>query len=389
MAHMNFEQTMMLDASADMRETKDGYLVCSPRIARTGIQLYRGPEVGRPDLDVVRVYRPESEVMHKDAVASLAFKPVTIEHPNEPITAKNWKHLAVGHLSDEALRDGEFIRTPMILMDAAAIAEVRGGRQQLSVGYTAVLKWIDGETDEGEPYDAIQTAIRANHVAITHAARGGPKLRMGDNSKEIKMAKYMVDGVAVELEDRDLQVVERYINKLQGELATAQTVLATARTTAQNDVATAQTETANATAQLQTKDAELATLKQQLTDATVTAEKLDLLADARAAVKQRAKALLDSVVLDKKSDADIRRQVVNARMGDTAKDWNDDMITASFNTLAIAQDSGNGSNGLPHVVNVVRHNDNFGGIDLRAKAYAEYDEALANRWKTAGGRSPS
>ena len=165
--------------------------------------------------------------------------------------------------------------------------------------------------------------------------------------------KIMIDGIGVEMEERDLQVVERRIGALETELATAKTELATAKTTAQNDVATARTETANATAVSQTKDAEIATLKQQLADATITAEKLDARADARAQVKQRAKALLDTVVLDKKSDEDIRRQVVNATLGDTAKDWTDDMVTASFNTLANAvQDSGNG---LSTVVNILAH----------------------------------
>ena len=56
---MSFTETTMLDAHAEMRETKDGYLVCSPRISRTGVQIYKGFEVGRPDLDEVRIYRPE------------------------------------------------------------------------------------------------------------------------------------------------------------------------------------------------------------------------------------------------------------------------------------------------------------------------------------------
>ena len=181
MPKTSFTDTYALDATTvQMRETADGYLVCQPRIARTGIQLYTGAEVGRPDLEQVRVYRPESEVMHRDALKSLAGKPVTIEHPDEPVTAKNWKDLAVGHLGDEVLRDGEFVRVPLILMDAEAIGIARSGKRELSVGYSAVLQWADGVTPSGEPFDVTQTAIRANHVAITHTARGGDKLRMGD-----------------------------------------------------------------------------------------------------------------------------------------------------------------------------------------------------------------
>ena len=131
---MDFIDTYSLDtATVQLRETADGYVVCQPRIARTGIQLYAGAEVGRPDLDQVRVYRPENEVMHKDSLKSLAGKPVTIEHPAEPVTAKNWKDLAVGHMGDEVLRDGEFVRVPLILMDAGAI-DITRERQAPIVG---------------------------------------------------------------------------------------------------------------------------------------------------------------------------------------------------------------------------------------------------------------
>ena len=173
--------TAILDAKKDLRETADGYLVCRPRIARTGIQIYSGAEVGRPGMREVRVYRPESEVFHRDAITSLAHKPVTIEHPNELVTPKNWKQHTVGHLGDEVLRDGDFIRVPLVLMDAGAIEQVREGKSQLSVGYTAMMIWADGVSPEGDPYDVTQTQIRANHVAITHTARGGAKLCMGDH----------------------------------------------------------------------------------------------------------------------------------------------------------------------------------------------------------------
>ena len=195
----------------------------------------------------------------------------------------------------------------------------------------------------------------------------------------------MVDGIAVELEERDLQVIERRIGALEKEVGIAKTELATAQTTAQNDVATARTETANATSQVQAKDAEIATLKQQLADSKVTPKKLQEMARARAGLEVRAKALLDSVVLEDKDDGEVRRQVVNAKMGDTAKGWTDDMIAASFNTLAAPLQHDNG-NGLGTVVDILRSADSS-GTDPRIKAYSEYETALSNRWKTAGARN--
>jgi len=81
----------------------------------------------------------------------------------------------------------------------------------------------------------------------------------------------------------------------------------------------------------------------------------------------------------------MRKQVVLAKLGDVAKDWNDDMVTASFNTLTVVPDTGGSGNNLQHVVGVIQNSDATGGNSV-AKAYQQYDTDLANRWKTAGAR---
>jgi cation transport regulator ChaB len=386
-----FDEMIVLDAGAAIRKTSDGYLVCNPRIARIGVQDYAGWEVGRPDMERVRVYRPEEEVFHVDAIASLAFKPVTLEHPKEYVGADNWRKLAVGHLSGDVLRDGDFVRMPLIVMDAEAVAEVEDGKEQLSLGYSAMLEWGDGISPQGEAYNATQHDIRANHVAITQIARGGPKLRMGDNRKvkpkERPMPRsFVIDGITVEMEERDQQVVERAMAKLESDLGAAQQELNLLRASSATELATAKTETANATTAAQTKDAEIATLKQQLVDAKLTPQALDKLVHDRVQTAQKAKAILgDALVIDGKTDIDIKRQVVLAKLGDQAKDWNDDMVTASFNTLTAVAAAPN-TNDSMRLGDVLLLNNN-GNTDPRNKAYAEYDEALSNRWKTAGMRS--
>lgn len=174
-------------ASADVgkvRKTDDGYLTANPRVARIGIQLYNGSEVGRPDLKTVRVYRSPAEVFSHDAMKSLAHRPVTVLHPPESVTARTWGQYAVGHSADEVLRDGNAIRVPMVLMDQRGIDAFERGAKEISVGYTTDLKWGEGKTPEGETYDAIQTAIRGNHIALVPAARGGKTLRFGDGRQD-------------------------------------------------------------------------------------------------------------------------------------------------------------------------------------------------------------
>lgn len=166
------------------RRTGDGYLVAEARVARTGIQIYNGDEIGRPDLKEVRVYRPPEEVFKKASLQSYAHRPLTNDHPREPVNDKNWKKFAVGHTADEIVRDGNFVRVPLTMMDGAAIKAWEDGKKELSLGYLCDLKWEPGEytDDAGEThaYDAKQVNIRANHLALVTRARGGDQLRIGD-----------------------------------------------------------------------------------------------------------------------------------------------------------------------------------------------------------------
>ena len=182
-----------VDASS-VRRTRDGYLAATPRVARVGIQEYLGSEVGRPDLQKVRVYRPRSEVMSADSRKTYAHKPVTNNHPPVPVTKENWKQFAVGHTSGEVWIDGDYIRVPMMVADAAAISDVDNGKIELSLGYSTDLDWTPGVLENGDTYDAVQRNIRANHLAIVKKARGGDKLKVGD-AKEKPLA-FHVDSVA-------------------------------------------------------------------------------------------------------------------------------------------------------------------------------------------------
>ena len=352
---------MTLDA-ASTRRTSDGYLVAMPRVARVGIQEYRGFEVGRPTLDRVRVYRSEAEVFSTDALTSFAHRPVTIEHPPVAVTADNWKKYAVGQTGDEVARDGEAIRVPLVLMDKAAIDDVMAGKRELSMGYTTKLEWQPGTTEDGQSYDAIQTRIRGNHLAIVDTARGGPTLRIGDkpdgplSASEIvavlreaqdrgalaprrelsdaaitEIAKGLsrmstktltIDGVEIEIPDTAAAIVKRALKDAETKLADA---------TREKDEA--EKDGKEAKDAVAARDAEIATLKTQLDEARDPA-RIDQAVKDRALVIDKAKALMPKVTIDGKSDADVRRQVVDAKLGDTAKGWTDDQVAASFAALA-------------------------------------------------------
>ena len=73
-------------------------------------------------------------------------------------------------------------------------------------------------TEDGVAYDAVQKSVRANHLAVVTAARGGPSLRIGDDTnpkKEVQMVdlkSMVVDGITVQLTDTAMQVVQKAMN---------------------------------------------------------------------------------------------------------------------------------------------------------------------------------
>ena len=162
------------------RKTSDGYLACEARISKSGnIQTYAGYEVGRPDLPSVRLFRPESAVFDKASMASASHKPVTMGHPAGQVDAASWKATAVGWTGGDVARDGDFLKIPLMLADAAAIRAVEAGTRALSAGYDATISWVPGVSPSGEPFDGQMTAITLNHCAIVENPRC-PGARIGD-----------------------------------------------------------------------------------------------------------------------------------------------------------------------------------------------------------------
>lgn len=313
---MQFTDKLTLDGA--IRRTDDGYGVVSARVARGGnVQVYLGSEVGVNDKATVRVYRPEAEVFKKDAIGSYAGVPVTINHPKNGVSADTWKDLAVGEVGDDVLRDGEFVRVPMMLRDAKAIKAVEDGKRELSMGYSAEITFADGVTPAGEPFDAIMSDFKMNHVALVDQARGGAELRIGDGAdkwgaspvhpqdeqkgtRSMTNRTLMVDGLSVELADKDAQIVQRALDGFNKQIVDLQTA-------AGEDKAT-----------IAAKDTEIGTLKvelQKAKDAALKPEDVDKLVADRSALVDTVK-LIDSKIEIKGTDADLRRAAVKSKLGD-------------------------------------------------------------------------
>ena len=295
----------------DTKLSDSGYLEAFALTARTGIQQYLGFEVGRPDLKVVNVYRDEKEVFSKRSLESFSKIPMTNDHPGQPVTAANWKQVAVGTTGDEVLRDGEYLKIGLKITDGDAVAAVQAGKRELSVGYSCELVWEDGEAPDGTKYQAKQTNIIADHIAIVQRGRAGSRASIGDSwpqhtptpeEKPMTLKTVTVDGIPVEVTDQGAVV----ITTLQGRLADAASKLTAAE-------AAHATAIAAKDADLAKKDAEIDGLKaKQVTDA-----QLDERVKARGDLIAKAKSIHDGDYAGK-SDAEIRKAVVIAKIGDAA-----------------------------------------------------------------------
>jgi hypothetical protein len=329
-----------------VKRTREGYLVADARAARIGIQEYSGREVdpdgslGLRDKTVVRVLRPESEVFHKDAIASFSTIAVTNDHPPEAVTSDNWRKYGVGETGDEILRDGKFMRVPLAIRDAAAIRAFEGGKQELSCGYTCDVDPTGGTTDDGLQYDAVQRNIRGNHVALVARGRAGPEVRIGDENP-MTLKTITVDGIPVEVTDAAATVIAT----LQGRIATADTARATA------DAAHA-TALAARDGQLATKDAEI----ERLTKLVLSDTALDDRVAARADLIGKAKTITGDANFVTKglSDAAIRKAVVLAKVPTLAADASQTYIDARFDILAEGVTTDTGPNVLADAVRQIK-----------------------------------
>lgn len=335
---VQFRDALTLDAP---KRTKDGFLAVRARSARTGVYQYSGRDVdpdnkhGLRDRALVNVLRDDATVFDTAAVQSFIGKPVTDDHPAQPVTASNWRDHARGTIMG-ALRDGDYLAFDLLLTDEATIAKVDAGKRELSNGYGAELEFGDFKAADGTACQARQSKITGgNHVALVDRGRAGSECAVKDGfalceaapsdifdslTKESPMPKIVtVDGLSVDVSNADTAA------------STIATLIA-ARDTATTQVTDLTKQVSTLTAESETKDAKIATLEQQVKDAKPTPAQLRAAGKALMDAAGKAKSL-GVTVSDEMDEAQIMAATVAKQMGDAAKDWTADQIAASFAVL--------------------------------------------------------
>lgn len=144
--------------------SEDGYLEDSPVLTRSGVFIYKDGKGG-----IRRELRRDEDVFHADSLASYRNKPITKGHPGK-VNADNVKSHQIGTVTTPGRQDGANVVADTVIHDPRVIKQ--DGWKELSVGYSVELIETPGEHN-GEKYDAIQTNIRVNHLAVVPKGRAG------------------------------------------------------------------------------------------------------------------------------------------------------------------------------------------------------------------------
>lgn len=166
------------EGSSPATWTADGYLVVDSYLARDGLLEYSDGESRWLEL------RPREELVK--AAASWHGTPVTNDHPPAMVKPETWKDFAVGSVLDAPTMTDpnpagvSYLRARLMVTDKDTLEAIRGGLRELSIGFTSLVE----PAPNGVGYQAVQTDLVGNHVALVKRGRAGPAVRLLMDSRD-------------------------------------------------------------------------------------------------------------------------------------------------------------------------------------------------------------
>ena len=191
--------------------TESGFLRGQGIITRAGVFTYQTNKG-----DTVRELRAPVEVFKKDSIESFHLAPLTVDHPTENVEPLTYNLLAAGAVGMPQ-RVGQLARADILICRQDALDAVKNGKNGLSCGYTCQViaaggVYIDPEGQEHR-FDAMQTHIIGNHVALCDNPRAGPtahfridadgEIRL-DVGEAMKKKVTLKGGTSVEVEESEI-----------------------------------------------------------------------------------------------------------------------------------------------------------------------------------------
>lgn len=164
--------------------TSQGFLIVEGFASRAGVFDYQ-----MPDGTIRRELRRRKDVFEARSLQSYEGAPFTNDHPGVRVTSENVSRYSSGTVLGPARQVGDMVGVRMVVQDKACVQDlIERRKKELSSGYSVVLLDESGIDAEFGRYDAVQTEIEINHLALVDAGRAGPMAKVHMDSLRMDAA---------------------------------------------------------------------------------------------------------------------------------------------------------------------------------------------------------
>ncbi|EAA0329194.1 DUF2213 domain-containing protein [Listeria monocytogenes] len=321
-------------ADSNMQVTKEGYLTVKAPVTRPGVFPYQ-----RADGGIQLEAKLPENLFSGETIQSLNAKPVTNDHPAEPVNASNHQKYAKGTTHTDACVSDNKLFVSFTITDSKTIQAVQDGKRELSLGFESEVVKESG-TYAGERYDAVQKSVLINHLAIVDEGRVGPEIAIRGDS-----AAFMIDAKNTkEEEGGNMNMTTLKIDSKEYEVDSV--------VKSRFDALEAKLDAANAkVAQVDTLEGERDGLKTKLDKAesdlaeankkAMTEEEIENAVTERAALLDSAKVMLgDSFDFKGKTAREIKEAAIKTSNDSfDSKDKSDEYVNAFYDAMTVTADA--------------------------------------------------
>ena len=162
----------------------NGYVFVNKRpISKVGVFEYLGSSIGAEDPDrIYKVYRPADELSNKETLDSFKLVPLIDDHEMLGTDATPAENKGVqGTTGEDIYFENDTLYGNLKVYSDVLNNLIENGKKDLSLGYKCKYKFETGSFN-GQVYDAIQTELRGNHIALVENGRMGKEVSVCDSA---------------------------------------------------------------------------------------------------------------------------------------------------------------------------------------------------------------
>lgn len=325
-----YDKSFITDSN--MQVTKEGYLTVKAPVTRPGVFPYQ-----RADGNIQLEAKLPENLFSGETIQSLNAKPVTDNHPREPVTAGNYQKYSIGMTHTDSAVSDNMLFVSFTITDSATIDKVKNGKRELSLGFESEVVEEKG-TYAGERYDAVQKSVLVNHLAIVDEGRVGPEIAIRGDS-----AAFMIDSKnkekqggnkmpVLKIDNKEYEVdsvVKSRFDALEAKLDAANTKAAKSDTL--------EGERDGLKTKLDKAESDLAEANKK----AMTEEEIENAVTERAALLDSAKVMLgDSYDFKGKTAREIKEAAIKSSNDSfDSKDKSDEYVNAFYDAMTVTADA--------------------------------------------------